>query len=278
VRVIGSELRCFLIGDWRYLTRHAVEGVSPAHEDDVAATRDGARDYYTTGEEHGEPAGVWWGRGAASLGQTGEVTESVMERPYGDLVDPRTGEALGTRPRTYMTFDERLAALLAKEPEATPERQAELALAAHKSHREARHYANLTFSPPKSWSVLHAALEHAGRHEEAQAVWDSWIVGVQAGLEYLMDEAGYSRAGDHRSPVARRTTGRWVDAHDWVISIWRHHTSRDGDPQLHVHAAVVNRVRCPDGVWRSLDSLLSDRMGDAAPAALGSGTPGPGTG
>ena len=55
-------------------------------------------------------------------------------------------------------------------------------------------------------------------------------------------------------PVAGRTTGRWVDGHDWVVSIWRHHTSRDGDPQLHVHAAVVNRVRCPDGVWRSLDS------------------------
>jgi conjugative relaxase-like TrwC/TraI family protein len=48
------------------------------------------------------------------------------------------------------------------------------------------------------------------------------------------------------------------------VSIWRHHTSRDGDPQLHVHAAVVNRVRCPDGVWRSLDSQA---IASARPAA-----------
>jgi len=104
----------------------------------------------------------------------------------------------------------------------------------------------------QSWSVLHAALEHAGREAEAEAVWDAWLTGVQAGLSYLMDETGYARAGYHGTPVAGRTSGRWLDAHDWVVSLWRHHTSRDGDPQIHVHAAVLNRVQCSDGVWRSL--------------------------
>jgi hypothetical protein len=32
------------------------------------------------------------------------------------------------------------------------------------------------------------------------------------------------------------------------------HDSRDRDPQLHVHQGVLNRVRCADGVWRTLDS------------------------
>ena len=247
--------------DWRYLTRHAQDG---REREDDGPLRDAAhkdrdrdrpvRDYYTSGAARGEPAGRWWGRGAESLGLRGEVREAVMETVYGDLADPATGEALGSRPRKFASYADRLAALLEKEPDATPERVAELELKAHKSHREARHYADLTFSPPKSWSVLHAALEHAGRDEDAATLWDAWEAGVHAGLQYLMDEAGYSRAGYHGAKVAGRTSGKWVDAHDFVISLWRHHTSRDGDPQLHIHAAVLNRVQCEDGVWRTLDS------------------------
>jgi conjugative relaxase-like TrwC/TraI family protein len=276
---VGPVLSFAMRSDWRYLTRHTKDAREPG--DDDARSRDDAerdreqeyrdrddehraRDYYTAGAERGEPAGTWWGSGAESLGLRGDVTEDVMEQLYGELVNPNTGEALGTRPREYATYEDRLAALLAKEPDATPERVAELELAAHKSHREARHYADLTFSPPKSWSVLHAALEHAGRHDEAAAVWDAWEAGVHAGLQYLMDEAGYSRAGYHGAQVAGRTSGRWVDAHDYVVSLWRHHTSRDGDPQLHIHAAVPNRVRCDDGAWRSLDS---NAISAARPAA-----------
>ena len=248
--------------DWQYLMRHTKDGP----ERDNGERQRGAaarghesggrgRDYYTAGaDEHGEPPGRWWGRGAESLGLRGNATSDVMEKLYGNLTDPNTGEALGSRPREYASYEERLAALLDKEPDATPERRAELELAAHKSHREARHYADLTFSPPKSWSVLHAALEHAGRHDEAEAVWDAWEEGVHAGLEYLMDEVGYSRAGYHGAKVAGRTSGKWVDAHDYIVSVWRHHTSRDGDPQIHIHAAVPNRVRSDDGVWRTLDS------------------------
>ena len=50
-----------------------------------------------------------------------------------------------------------------------------------------------------------------------------------------------------------------------------HHLSRDGDPQLHVHVAIWNRVQRADGAdgkWRTLDSrtLHSQRLG-VAPAA-----------
>src|SRR5512135_1873379 len=156
--------------DWRYLLRHTRDGRSRDDGEDTPHSRERghtARNYYTEATEHGEPAGTWWGRGADSLGLRGEVTDDVMETLYGGLLHPVTGEALGTAPREYASFEDRLAELLAKEPDATPERIRELELAAHKSHREARTYADLTFSPPKSWSVLHAALEHAGRHAEA---------------------------------------------------------------------------------------------------------------
>ena len=50
-----------------------------------------------------------------------------------------------------------------------------------------------------------------------------------------------------------------------------HHLSRDGDPQLHVHVAIWNRVQRADGAdgkWRTLDSrtLHNQRLG-VAPVA-----------
>jgi hypothetical protein len=79
----------------------------------------------------------------------------------------------------------------------------------------------------------------------------------QAMLEYLQREAGYSRAGYHS-----KGSGRFVDAHQWVIASFAQHTSRDNDPQLHVHNAILNRVLRQDPLasrpgdkqaWRTLD-------------------------
>jgi conjugative relaxase-like TrwC/TraI family protein len=235
--------------DWRYLVRHAEEGRHP----EGRPARE-PRNYYAEASNHGEPPGLWWGEGATALGLEGEVDHDVMHTLYGGLVAPATGEALGSRPRQFATYQERLAAKLTAEPDATPERRRELEFDAAKSHRKAVHYFDLTFSMPKSWSVVHAAYEKAGRHEDAAKLWESYLTGVDAGLRYIEREAGYSRAGYHATTTAGRTSGRWVDGHDFVVSLWRHHTSRDGDPQLHVHAAVLNRVLNDDGVWRSLDS------------------------
>ena len=53
-----------------------------------------------------------------------------------------------------------------------------------------------------------------------------------------------------------------------------HHLSRDGDPQLHVHVAIWNRVQRADGAdgkWRTLDSrtLHNQRLGVAPVADRG---------
>jgi conjugative relaxase-like TrwC/TraI family protein len=226
-----------------YFSRHVEE-----HQDPERGN------YYLSAAEHGEPPGAWYGPGAEAIGFTGEVDKEAMITLYKDLVHPVTGEALGARPYRFKDTPERVAAAVAAEgQDITPERRAEIELAVRKDHREARNYADATFSAAKSWSVLHAGLQSQGRHDDAEAVWAAWMDGVEAGVAYLRQNAGYSRAGRHGAKVAGRTSGRWVEAPDWVMSTWRHHTSREGDPQLHVHVAILNRVRCEDGKWRSLD-------------------------
>jgi TrwC relaxase len=87
-------------------------------------------------------------------------------------------------------------------------------------------------------------------------VWHAILAANQAMLDYLQREARYSRAGYHGAG-----SGRFADAHEWVIASFPQHTSRDGDPQLHVHNAVLNRVLRDDPLasegqhlaWRTLD-------------------------
>lgn len=216
----------------------------------------GAEHYYLKAiEVAGEPPGVWLGAGAAAFGLRGEVDAEVMGKLYGDMVDPRTGAPLGAPPRKYRDVEQRLADALAALPDtATPEERDAVAGRVRATQVRAVKYFDLTFSAPKSWSVLHAALQVEGRHEEAQAVWDAWMEGVHAGLEHLQEHAGFSRAGHNGV--------RRVDAHEWTVAAFRQHTSRDEDPQLHVHCAVLNRVRSVEvhpytgeriERWRTLD-------------------------
>ena len=89
------------------------------------------------------------------------------------------------------------------------------------------------------------------------AIW----AGNSAALDYLQDRAGYSRIGHHGG-----TAGRWIDAHDWIVTSFFQHDSRDGDPQLHIHNPVLNLAECADGQWRTLDSRGITRHRGAAGA------------
>jgi conjugative relaxase-like TrwC/TraI family protein len=249
----------------------------------VAGGREG---YYTGATAAGEPPGLWYGAGAEALGLAGQVDADLMEAVYTHLLDPRDAAAhsratwgqaasLGTPHRAYKSAEEIYAAKLEAEPGAGPERRAELRAQAERSARQAVSFLDLTFSAPKSVTVLGVAFERAendaraaGDCESAEAwaahrraVEDAMLAGSRAALDYLQDVAGYARAGYHGGGA-----GRWVDAHEWTVAQFLQHDSRDHDPQLHVHAAVLNRVRCADGIWRTLDSRAVHRHRGAAGA------------
>ncbi|MBG0826154.1 relaxase domain-containing protein [Planomonospora sp. ID91781] len=257
----------------------------------------GAENYYLAAvAEHGEPPGVWWGEGAAALGfaHGSTVDAAVMEKLFSSFLDPRDPEflskeipdeekaRLGRRPQEFKSADAILAARLAAEPEATAERRDQLRIEAQQDARKAVYFFDLTFSPVKSVSLLHAGLQasalaakEAGNAEQAaaydraaEAVWEAVHAGASASLAYARDHAGAARTGYHGVSIEGRSTGRWTEAGRWVVAQFRQHTNREGEPQLHVHQAVLNRQLCADGQWRSLDSRALHRV-RAAAAAVG---------
>ena len=100
---------------------------------------------------------------------------------------------------------------------------------------------DLTFSAPKSVSALWAL----GTSEVAAAALTAHQEAVKAGLAYLEGHASWSRRG---------TNGiEQIATAGLTAALFEHRTSRAADPQLHTHALVVNKARCVDGVWRTLD-------------------------
>jgi conjugative relaxase-like TrwC/TraI family protein len=235
--------------------------------------------YLSPAEKGGEPPGTWTGKGIAELGlhPGGIVDRHVFEPLYGQHLDPRdpSGETrLGRAPGHYKTAETIHATMLAAEPEATAERRAQLLIEAKAQVRTPDLYWDATFSVSKSISLFHAsALANAAAAAQrgdladvqaweavADGIWDAIMEGNTAALNYLQREAGQTRAGYHPG-------GRWEDARAWVVASFRQHTSRDGDPQLHVHNLILHKVRREsDGQWRALDSMSLYRHRPAASA------------
>ena len=237
------------------------------------AVAQGRESYYTGAVAVSEPPGLWYGAGAEKLGLRGEVDADLMEVVYSHLRDPRDpathnretwadAPALAKAHRKYRSADEVYAGLLDQHPGAGAEERAALRVQAERSARQAVAFYDVTFSAPKSVTVLGVAFERAANHaaaagdHEAAAAWsahakaveEAVLAGARAAVDYLQDVAGYSRVGHHGCGG-----GQWIDAHEFVVAQFLQHDSRDRDPQWHVHQAILNRVLCSDGVWRALD-------------------------
>ena len=226
--------------------------------------------YYLNAAQAGEPPGRWWGPGAQALGLT--PGQTVDRQPYDAVyrqTDPRTGARLG-RPRgRYPTFADHLARLTAAEPHATAERLIELEREAARATRQPAAYYDVTISFSKSISVLHASLRENERRarlagdQQAAAYWAGREQAFQevlhranrAALEYLQAWAGITRTGYHGTRIDGREPGRFEPA-GLIVTSWLQGTSRDGDPQDHIHNQIARITRTyRDGKWRALDTM-----------------------
>jgi len=178
----------------------------------VAKVRSGGHTYYlevAAGTGTGiEAPGRWMGEGASLLALSGTVDAAALAAVLAGE-DPATGQVLGTaRSRVRVAgFD-------------------------------------LTFSAPKSVSVLHAL----GDPEVVDAVAAGHDEAVRAALSYVERRALAVRRPAPSAPVPVPTAVDAVPAAGFA-----HRLSRALDPHLHTHVVVANLGRGPEGGWSALD-------------------------
>ena len=100
---------------------------------------------------------------------------------------------------------------------------------------------DLTFSPVKSVSTLWAVAEPA----VAAVIEQAHQAAVQDALAFIEKHALFTRTGPQGI--------RQVNVRGLVAAAFTHRDSRAGDPDLHTHVAVANKVQTLDGRWLSID-------------------------
>jgi conjugative relaxase-like TrwC/TraI family protein len=259
------------------VTLHAGHDVAYFTRGQEAGGCAGAMSYYTA---TGEPPGVWEGKGAARLGLAGRIDADGIDRLFMKGIGPQ-GELLAARRRLTdagKREEAAVAAYLAEHPYASAVEVAEVRAAERGKDPHTVPYFDLTVSVVKSVSVLHASYRVGARQArdrggedqaaaldaKADEIENALMESAREAVGWLEGHATYTRTGHHSS-----STGEWRDGDGLVAGMFLHHISRDGDPQLHVHVAMWNRVQRADGAdgkWRTLDSrtLHGQRLAVAA--------------
>ncbi len=266
-----------------YLTRQV------ARHDATEVGHSGLASYYTA---KGEAPGVWVGAGMADIAGLSvgdEVTAVHMTRLFGTGEHPlgdEAGHSLGQPFRVYAGRDDvtdfrivvarrfekhnKALGLSVGHPISVEERarirtqvaldmfrtehgrepfdERELAgLIAKQSRPRTTAVAgfDLTFSPVKSVSTVWAVADRPlARQIEA-----AHQAAVRDALGYIEKHALYTRTG--------KDGVQQVDVRGLVAAAFTHRDSRAGDPDLHTHVAVANKVQTvTDGRWLSIDSRL----------------------
>jgi len=165
-----------------------------------------AADNYYTGAD-ADRSGLWTGKGAERLGLEGTVSAKQFDALLrGELPG---GIEVGN---------------------------------AGQSHRPGT---DLTFSLPKSWSLL--ALVGGDKR-----IIEAYREAVVETLRWAEANAAQTRMG------GKEGYGR-VATDNLTIGLFQHDTNRNQEPNLHFHAVVANVTQGPDGKWRALrnDKLWS---------------------
>ncbi|UKA76147.1 MobF family relaxase [Arthrobacter sp. FW306-07-I] len=189
--------------------------------DDLPLAPVDATSYYL---KAGTPPGRWIGSGLPGISRSAKdaVTEIDAKALFEYAVHPDTAAPLG-RPHSKPTV-----------------------VRTARGRTETRHAVvgfDLTFSVPKSVSVLWALSPRSVQNEILQI----HHAAVKSALQWLEDTVVHTRSG--RGGIAQFGT-RGV-----IAAAFDHWESRAGDPQLHTHIVIANRVqRITDGAWVTLDS------------------------
>ncbi len=235
-------------------------------------------DYYSA---RGESPGHWYGGGLAGVGLApgDEVTAEQMKLLFGAGLNPVTGERLGQRYAVYTNqptpFETELGLQLSvwqdEHPAPVPQQvrdplRTELArewfareygrapsgprelhgfIAKATSHpRTSVAGFDLTFTPPKSVSALWAVADP----RLAAAIRAAHVAAVAAAMTAAERRAVFTRQGHNGI--------RHVEARGLLAAVFVHRDSRAGDPNLHTHVAIANKVQTLAGDWLAIDAQV----------------------
>lgn len=165
-------------------------------------------DYYQKGSEK---QGVWMGSAAAVLGLSGEVGEA-------DFKNLLRGRDLSGK---------------------------DLVMGAGDEHRAGW---DLTFSAPKSFSMLLNKARSEGNTALVKGLEKAWDDSVRKALALTEDLAGQSRRGKTGTTEAK------LENVGLVAAAFVHEGSRAGDGQRHTHVFAFNVGRRTDGTFGTLES------------------------
>lgn len=163
-----------------------------------AANYFAADNYYTRADA--ERSGGWLGQGAETLGLRGVIQASQFEAVLKGMLPD--GSRVGSDNRAH------------------------------------RAGTDLTFSMPKSWSIL--ALVGGDRR-----ILDAYGAAVRETLAWAEKNLAETR-------MEVRGKERVVATRNLVIGLFQHDTNRNQEPNAHFHAVVANVTQGPDGKWRAL--------------------------
>ena len=208
-------------------------------------------------QETGCPPGRWTGSGVASLDSTltagDAVSEVQLQLLIGEGRHPVTGELLGKPYPQYASVSDRIdrrTQALSPTLTSTERAQALTDIERDETQRGTRRAVagfDYTFSVPKSVSVLWGVADGGTQALIAQAHLDA----VADVIRFMEREVVATRTGVE----ARDGSVVQSDVTGVVATSFDHWDSRAGDPQLHTHVVVANRVcATSDGRWRTIDS------------------------
>lgn len=206
--------------------------------------------------EAGTPPGFWIGAGVRMLGdgmlhEGSRVSEVQLQLLIGMGHDPVTGAALGREYQRFAGAKQRVAERVEHiDPGYGPARRArEVARIeseeAKRGTRRAVAGFDYTFSVPKSVSVLWAVADVGVQ----SIIADAHHAAITDLIVFLEREVAVTRVGATGPDGAVAH----VDVAGIAATAFDHYDSRAGDPQLHTHVVISNKVRTvQDGKWRTL--------------------------
>ena len=207
--------------------------------------------------EQGSPPGRWIGQGLAGIG-TGQlmvgdqVSEAQLQLLVGMGRDPITGDPLGRAYQSFAPVSERIETrVTGLDASLSPAARAEQAaqIEAEETERGTRRAVagfDYTFSVPKSASVLWAVADAGTQSLIAQA----HHTAIAEMVAFIEREVATTRVG----ATGLDGAAAQVDVTGVIATAFDHYDSRAGDPHLHTHVVISNKVKtAQDGKWRSLD-------------------------